>query len=97
MKIQMVYIICQGKSVVLKHGLDGRRPLSGKVQVLTPQAAADASRIILETSLRFRDVIPNLFVVDHEPKFKSEWLTARASCDNFMLRIAESAPDIPKA
>jgi hypothetical protein len=48
--------------------------LSGKVHAVptrTPDTAADAARIILEMALRSGDGVPDVLVVDHDPKFTS--------------------------
>ena len=48
--------------------------LSGKVHAVptrTTDTAADAARIILEMALRSGDGVPDVLVVDHDPKFTS--------------------------
>ena len=49
--------------------------LSGKVHAVPTRAtdtAADAARIILEMALRSGDGVPDVLVVDHDPKFTSK-------------------------
>ena len=52
--------------------------------------AADAARIVLEMALRFEDGIPNVLVVDHDPKFTSALFKEFTRCIGSSLLISST-------
>ena len=54
--------------------------------------AADAARIVLELGLRSGDGIPDVLVVDHDPKFTSALFKEFTRCIGSSLLIGSACP-----
>jgi len=67
--------------------------LSGKVHAVPTRStdnAADAARIILDMALRSGDGIPDVLVVDHDPKFTSSLFREFTRCIGSSLLVVSA-------